>query len=324
MKSICQLLFLLVLLNGNSFGQTNKINKKDKNGRKQGHWIYYGADRPETQFADTSKVEEGDYEDDRKTGVWIKYNKDGTIRATGEFHNNRPFDPKIQVDRPAQIVETSNCTFGAKSNLTPESKIEFTPPSVSNGHPYSYYIAPKYPTQSYFPMTYIGENIDSLFASFLSFVYPSPEDLQEIVKHIDSNFVSNRPITKNELSITFTHDRYWVPQPTIFGEDTMEYHSASAVILHNISLDTLLIGKDLKLSMWLQYFDGEQWQYTAPNPSYAFILPEMTGPIVLFPGEIVVTAVPLFEGENRKLRIIIGDCVSEEFKIVDNQRKPKY
>jgi antitoxin component YwqK of YwqJK toxin-antitoxin module len=68
-----------------------KINQKDRNGLKQGYWIYYGKDRPEAGIPSTGKVEEGPYEDDRKHGVWIKYHNDGsTPRIKGTYVNNRP------------------------------------------------------------------------------------------------------------------------------------------------------------------------------------------------------------------------------------------
>lgn len=68
-----------------------KINQKDRNGLKQGYWIYYGKDRPEAGIPPSGKIEEGPYEDDRKHGVWIKYHNDGvTPRIKGTYVNNRP------------------------------------------------------------------------------------------------------------------------------------------------------------------------------------------------------------------------------------------
>ncbi len=40
--------------------------------KKQGKWIYFGKDRPETGTPPAGKVEEGKYIDDRKEGFWIK------------------------------------------------------------------------------------------------------------------------------------------------------------------------------------------------------------------------------------------------------------
>lgn len=67
------------------------INQKSEDGKKQGKWIYFGKDRPETGTPPTGKVEEGKYIDDRKEGFWIKYYTDGvTPKLKGEFANNRP------------------------------------------------------------------------------------------------------------------------------------------------------------------------------------------------------------------------------------------
>ena len=68
----------------------DSINRKNSKG-KQGHWIYYGKDRPESGVPAEGKVEEGYYLDDRKEGMWIKYETDGkTPRVQGYYANNRP------------------------------------------------------------------------------------------------------------------------------------------------------------------------------------------------------------------------------------------
>lgn len=71
--------------------QDGKINVTDAQGKKQGKWIYYGKDRPESGIPPTGKVEEGKYVDDRKEGIWIKYHIDGkTPSLKGNYVNNRP------------------------------------------------------------------------------------------------------------------------------------------------------------------------------------------------------------------------------------------
>lgn len=98
MLKLKQLGLLLFFFSFISFGWSNvvgdqdeNINKKDAEGRKQGKWIYYGKDRPESGIPATGKVEEGKYVDDRKEGIWIKYHDDGvTPKVKGEYENNRP------------------------------------------------------------------------------------------------------------------------------------------------------------------------------------------------------------------------------------------
>lgn len=82
----CFFIFFL----GTVFAQSDTLNRSDNNG-KQGHWIYYGRDRPDSGIPTDGKVEEGDYIDDRKEGTWIKYHNDGkTPRLIGVYANNRP------------------------------------------------------------------------------------------------------------------------------------------------------------------------------------------------------------------------------------------
>ena len=52
-------------------------NLKDENGKKHGKWVVRGKDRPKSGYPSHAIIEEGTYSHGRKTGVWIKYNKDG-------------------------------------------------------------------------------------------------------------------------------------------------------------------------------------------------------------------------------------------------------
>ncbi len=89
MKFSLYLLFSFVGLS--AFCQTGTINFTDSLGRKQGHWIFYGKDRPDSGIPGEGKVEEGDYLNDRKEGLWIKYHDDGkTPKIKCEYKNNRP------------------------------------------------------------------------------------------------------------------------------------------------------------------------------------------------------------------------------------------
>lgn len=95
LKQLGLLLFLFSFITisyaGTMGDQDDKINQKDEQGRKQGKWIYYGKDRPESGIPANGKVEEGKYVDDRKEGIWIKYHDDGvTPKVKGEYENNRP------------------------------------------------------------------------------------------------------------------------------------------------------------------------------------------------------------------------------------------
>jgi len=108
---------------------TKTINQTDKLGRKQGHWIYYGKDRPESGIPADGKVEEGYYVDDRKEGEWIKYLDDGkTPKVKGIYENGRPKGQYVKGIYPSSLqpMELSNFV----SNHYVDSLIRF----YSNGN----------------------------------------------------------------------------------------------------------------------------------------------------------------------------------------------
>lgn len=66
-------------------------NAKDKDGKKQGIWIFRGKDKPGSGYPNDAVVEKGSYSHGRKTGVWLKFHKDGkTVKLKGNYQNNRP------------------------------------------------------------------------------------------------------------------------------------------------------------------------------------------------------------------------------------------
>ncbi len=326
MAQIFRIAFLLFVFSGCAFGQ----NKKDDKGRRQGYWIIYGIDRPQTGYADSTKVEEGNYIDDRKEGIWKKYNSDGSVRITGEYRNNRAFAPQVQIRYSSgKVKETSDCGYSKEPRLPqPKTRLEkFVPPHVKNEGDYVKYIAPKFKTIAYFPLLYLGDNKDSIETTYLSWVYPPEDVFANEISHTRKLVADTTPITsKNLLIKVIPDDVLWVAQPASFGQDTMEYFSAASVILFNCSDadDTLMIAKDMVLNLKLQYLDGETWKELNWNPAVDFLLPEMKGNLLLYPGEIVVTAIPLYEGEHRRLRIVMGEAVSEEFEISNNWSKSEY
>lgn len=88
-----------------------KVNQRDKEGRKQGHWIYFGKDRPEEGYPANGKYEEGPYLDDRKEGIWIKYHNDGiTPRLKGTYVNNRPQGAYVKIYPNGKVKETGTFT----------------------------------------------------------------------------------------------------------------------------------------------------------------------------------------------------------------------
>jgi len=143
--------------------QDDKINQT-VDGKKQGKWIIYGKDRPESGIPSAGKVEEGKYVDDRKEGIWIKYHDDGvTPKLKGEYENNRPkgqytkywpngkvrelgtFEKNQQLDSLVRIYENGIREYEANYNAQgkEQGKVKFYYPNgqvelvytASNGTP---------------------------------------------------------------------------------------------------------------------------------------------------------------------------------------------
>lgn len=112
MKQFCFLLVLLISCASAHAQGSDTLNQKNDKG-KQGHWIYYGIDRPEAGIPPEGKVEEGNYINDRKEGLWIKYHRDGkTPKIMGEYENNRPTAHYKKFYPSGQLREEGNFILG--------------------------------------------------------------------------------------------------------------------------------------------------------------------------------------------------------------------
>jgi antitoxin component YwqK of YwqJK toxin-antitoxin module len=85
-------IFILNTTAGQSFqiysGDT--INKVDENNLKQGKWIYFGNMKNDPAYKAEQKVEEGQYADSRKQGMWKKYFPNEKTESEINYENNRP------------------------------------------------------------------------------------------------------------------------------------------------------------------------------------------------------------------------------------------
>jgi antitoxin component YwqK of YwqJK toxin-antitoxin module len=70
-------------------------NLIDAAGKRQGHWVITGAMKNDRDYAPGAKVEEGDYHDGLKVGVWITYFPNGYRKSEFTFVNNRPNGPAV-------------------------------------------------------------------------------------------------------------------------------------------------------------------------------------------------------------------------------------
>jgi len=111
----------------------DKLNWKDDQGRKQGHWIILGKDRPTEGYPPEGKVEEGDYKDNRKDGTWVKYHNDGvTPRLKGEYDFGRPKGSFVKYAENGQAIEEGNFIAGKYTGTLKRYYEDGTPKYVAN------------------------------------------------------------------------------------------------------------------------------------------------------------------------------------------------
>ncbi len=69
---------------------SDKVNHIDENNMKQGHWVYTNKDKNLPNYQQEQVVEEGDYENDKKTGKWLFYFNNDKVKHVLTYTNNRP------------------------------------------------------------------------------------------------------------------------------------------------------------------------------------------------------------------------------------------
>lgn len=86
--------------------QSDTLNRTGADGKKYGYWIIYGKDKPNSGFADTSKMEEGKYVSGKKTGLWKTYYASGIKKSEIEYKNNRPYGKYVVFDSTGVIEDS--------------------------------------------------------------------------------------------------------------------------------------------------------------------------------------------------------------------------
>jgi antitoxin component YwqK of YwqJK toxin-antitoxin module len=89
-------------------------NKKDSKGKRTGHWIYFGKDRPSSGYKPQVKIEEGNYVNGYKEGIWVKYYPDGkTAKLNGNYVNNRPYGAYSRFYENGKLKEQGNFSYNS-------------------------------------------------------------------------------------------------------------------------------------------------------------------------------------------------------------------
>lgn len=83
-------------------------NKTNAEGRRVGHWVVTGADKTMEGYGPNDKIEEGDYENGRKVGVWKTYYPGGAIKSEITFENGRPKGAYKTYYKNGQVEEQGN------------------------------------------------------------------------------------------------------------------------------------------------------------------------------------------------------------------------
>lgn len=67
-----------------------ELNKVDDQGQRQGYWVVKGEMLSDKAYKPQDKVEEGNYKDNRKEGLWKKYWPGGKLRNEINYQSGKP------------------------------------------------------------------------------------------------------------------------------------------------------------------------------------------------------------------------------------------
>jgi antitoxin component YwqK of YwqJK toxin-antitoxin module len=83
-------LFSINMVFAHASGSQNNGGVTDANGLRQNHWVIYNDTRHLPGYEPSAKVEEGDYKDNMKQGIWVTYFPSGAVKSKITFKDNRP------------------------------------------------------------------------------------------------------------------------------------------------------------------------------------------------------------------------------------------
>jgi len=107
-------LFVFSLISTHFSAQTfdmldgDTINLVDVNSKRQGKWIVKANPRRHRGYTAGSKVEEGEYKNNRKEGLWKKYYPSGELRSEITYKGSRPYGPYILYYLNGNVEEEGN------------------------------------------------------------------------------------------------------------------------------------------------------------------------------------------------------------------------
>jgi antitoxin component YwqK of YwqJK toxin-antitoxin module len=105
------LIFVLISISFSLFAQ----NKTNEAGRKVGYWKLTGADKPTPGYDESTVIEEGEFQEGRKVGMWKGYYPSGKLKSEITHDNGRPKGPYTMYYENGQIEERGN--WGLNKNM---------------------------------------------------------------------------------------------------------------------------------------------------------------------------------------------------------------
>lgn len=138
---------LLVLVQPSSARNGEDLNITDGHGMKQGYWIIKGYMISNSDYNPNATVEEGEYIDNKKIGLWKKYWPAGTLKSEINYVDNRPIGEYSIYYENGQLEEQgywdSNKNIGEfkrnHSNGNPQQEFYFGDNGKRNGIQKYYY-----------------------------------------------------------------------------------------------------------------------------------------------------------------------------------------
>lgn len=103
----------VLIFSVSSFAAGQGLNETDANGWRQGHWVITGAMKSTPGFRPDQTVEEGDYKDNKKVGMWKSYWSNGNTKSEIEYKNNRPNGKYVTYYENGKVEESGTWKNGA-------------------------------------------------------------------------------------------------------------------------------------------------------------------------------------------------------------------
>jgi len=83
-------------------------NQTDVNGKKQGHWVITNVKKRLPGYSPDQKIEEGNYKDSRKVGMWTMYFSNGKKKSEITYTSGRPSGPYKTYYSNGNLEEEGN------------------------------------------------------------------------------------------------------------------------------------------------------------------------------------------------------------------------